>query len=173
MAKTFEQKKQIVDKLTAGLKAAKLIVFSEIKGLNNKDTTSLRSALRKEQVKHTVVKLSLVKLALNRLGIKLTGGSPATQVAVSFSEDDTASARVLKEFGKGSDKLKMLFGFLDKAPLDAAQLSVLAAVPTRPVLLSQLVSVLAGPARGLVTVLSGSHRGLVQVLSQATSKRSS
>jgi large subunit ribosomal protein L10 len=166
MAKTFEQKKQIVDKLVQNLKTAKLVVFSEIKGLNTKDTTQLRSELRKEQVKHAVVKLSLLKIAFNRLGIKFVDKSPATQVAVSFSEDDTAAARALSEFGKKNNKLKMLFGFLDKTLISSADLSALAAVPARPVLLSRLVSALGGPARGLVTVFAGSHRGLVQVLSQ-------
>lgn len=166
MAKTFEQKKQIVDALTEALRKARLIVLSEIKGLDSHDTTELRADLRKAQVGHRVVKMSLLKIALSRLGIKTGEARPATQVAVSFGEDETSPARVLKDFGKKNDKLKILSGFLDSEPLSAAQLSVLASVPARPVLLSQLLSVLLGPARGLVTALSGSHRGLVTVLSK-------
>lgn len=166
MAKTKQQKKEIVDSLVEKLKTAKLIVLSEIKGLNVADTTQLRRGLRKEQVGHEVTKLSLLKIALSRLGIKAGNLGFKTQVAVTYSADDTASARLIKDFGKSHAQLKLLAGYLDKSPLDSSQVTVLATIPPRPVLLSQLLAVISGPARGLVTVLSGSHRGLVTVLSK-------
>lgn len=166
MAKTRDQKKKVVDSLAEKFKAAKLVVFSEIKGLNVADTTELRRNMRKEEVGHEVVKLSLLKIALSRLGFKVGDLGFKTQVAVSYGADDTASARLLKDFSKKHEQVKLLGGFLDKSALTGAQVTALASVPPRPVLLSQLLSVLSGPARGLVTVLSGSHRGLVTVLSK-------
>lgn len=166
MAKTKVQKKEIVDTLVDEFAQSKLIVLSEIKGLTTVDMDKLRASMRKENVKHKVVKISLLKLALNKAGIPARDVKTATQVAISFSPDETASARLLKNFAKTNDKLKMIGGFLEKRYIDQAQVTQLASVPSRLELLGQLVGVLAGPARGLVTVLSGSHRGLVQVLSQ-------
>jgi len=166
MAKTKDQKKQVVDKLTEKFKASKSIVFSEIKGLNVADTSALRKQLREGSVQHTVVKLTLLKLALRKAGIKVDDFDFKTQVAVSFSEDEVAAAKILKSFAKKNENLKMLSGYLEGKRLSEVELNNLASLPSKTELLGQLVSVLSGPSRGLVTVLSGNLRGLVQVLSQ-------
>jgi large subunit ribosomal protein L10 len=166
MAKSKAQKKDIVKALTEKLKQSKLIVVSEIKGLNVSDTTKLRSILRKQQISHQVAKLTLLKIAMRKAGIKTDELNLQTQVAVTLSGDDTDAARELKKFSAGNDKLKMLCGFLDGQYLDQMAIRRLASVPTRMELLGQLVGVLSGPARGVVTALSGNLRGLVQVLSQ-------
>ncbi len=172
MAKTREVKVKIVDELAKGLKAAKLIVLSEIKGLSVNDSDKLRNLLRSEQVKHQVVKISLLKRALSKAGIRVGGLKVATQVAVSYSSDDTAGARILHQFAKTNQQLKPLAGYLSGSQLSEAEVKQLSTVPSRTELLGQLVSVLAGPARGMVTVLSGNLRGLVTVLSKATPKGS-
>ena len=166
MPKTKDQKKKIVEKLTKIFKEAKSIVFSEVKGLNVADTSELRKQLREEKAGHTVAKLSLIKIALQRAGIKPGKLDFKTQVAISFADDETTAARVLKAFSKKHDQLKSLAGFLEGEEIDAGKVNQLASLPTKQQLLGQLASVLAGPARGLVTVLSGNHRGLVRVLSQ-------
>ena len=166
MPKTLDQKKETVKKLTDAFKSSKSVIFSEIKGLNVADTSELRAQLRKEKVGHTVAKLTLVKRALRQAGLKVKDFDFKTQVAVSFSDDETAAARILKKFSKGNENLKVLSGFLEGESIDEAKIAQLASMPSRKDLLGQLVSVIAGPSRGLVTVLSGNLRGLVQVLSQ-------
>lgn len=166
MPKSKDQKKEIIEKLTKAFKDAKSIVFSEIKGLNVADTSRLRKELRAEKVGHTVAKLSLIKIALRKAGLKSGGMDFKTQTAVSFTKDETAAARILKKFGKKHEQLKMISGYFEGQEIDATKLNQLASMPTKQELLGQMVSVLAGPARGLVTVLSGNHRGLVRVLSR-------
>jgi large subunit ribosomal protein L10 len=172
MAKTRAQKVQTVEALKDKLSKAKLIVLSDIKGLNVADTTQLRNTLRKEKVGHTVMKLSLLKIALRKAGVKNPKSDMHTQVAVTYGEDDTASARILKQFSREHGNLKLLCGYLDKNYIDQQQVLTLASIPSRVELLGQLVGVLSGPTRGLASVLQGNLRGLVRVLSQATSKRS-
>ncbi|HLC45013.1 MAG: 50S ribosomal protein L10 [Candidatus Doudnabacteria bacterium RIFCSPHIGHO2_01_FULL_50_11] len=166
MPKTRAQKIDIVQTLAENFKKARGIVLSEIRGLTMSETDKLRKQLRDGGIKHQVVKISLLKLALRKAGFPTKEVKLATQVAVSYSEDETAAARELRKFGKTNEKLKFLGGFLENKFIDQAQVTALAAIPSRVDLLGQFVSVLQGPSRGLVTVLSGSHRGLVQVLSQ-------
>jgi len=166
MAKTRAQKEKTVEQLAKAFKSAKSVIFSEIKGLNVADTSELRVLLRKEKVGHTVAKLTLVKRALREAGLKADSLDFKTQVAVSYSDDETAAARILKKFSIGHESLKLLSGFLEGESIDGQKLKALAGTPSRKELLGQLVSVIAGPAKGLVTVLSGNLRGLVQVLSQ-------
>src|SRR3989344_3147903 len=166
MAKTRAQKEDIVKKLTTGFKNAKSLVVSEIKGLSVAELTELRRKLRAESVGHTVAKITLLKKALYAVGLPVEELKISTQVAVSYSEDETAPARILNSFSKAHDKIQILYGYLEKNSLDKAQVLSLASLPTKPQLIAQLLSVLNGPARGLVTVLSGNLRGLVRVLSQ-------
>jgi large subunit ribosomal protein L10 len=168
MAKSKAQKKDIVGALSEKLKAAKLVVVSEIKGLNVSDTTKLRSLLRKQGIGHQVVKLTLLKIAMRKAAIKSDDLDLHTQVAVSLCEDDTAAARELKKFSVKNDKIKMLCGFLGGKYLNQSEIVRLAGIPSRAELLGQLVGVLSGPARGVVTALQGNLQGLVRVLSRVT-----
>lgn len=166
MPKTRLQKEDIVKSLTNSLKESKSIVLSKITGLSVAEMTELRKKLREENVGHKVVKISLLKRALRLAGLSDKNVGVKTQVAVSYGEDETAPARILKSFGKEHENLQLLFGYLEKQQVTLEQVNALATLPTKQQLLGQLASVLAGPARGLVMVLSGNFRGLVRVLSQ-------
>ena len=147
MAKTRSQKVKTVGALEEGFKRSKLIVLSEIKGLNVAATTKLRTELRAEKIGHTVAKISLVKKALRKAGIKTAGLEVHTQASVTYSEDETAAARILRQFSRGHDSLKILCGYFNKELIDQKKLLQLATIPSRTELLGQLVGVIAGPVR--------------------------
>jgi large subunit ribosomal protein L10 len=166
MPKTRLQKEDIIKDMTDSLKEAKSVVLSKITGLTVAETTELRRKLREEKVKHKVIKISLLKRSLHNAGMSTDNVGVKTQVAVSLSEDETAAARILKNFGKDHENLQPLLGYLEKQQLTLEQVNALANLPTKLQLLGQFASVLSAPARGLATVLSGNLRGLVRVLSQ-------
>ncbi|MDP3741392.1 MAG: 50S ribosomal protein L10 [bacterium] len=162
---TKPQKQKIVKDLSQELISAKGIVFTSFQGLTTKDSQELRRLLRKENVQHKVVKITLVKKALERSGISSDGLSTNLPMAVSWSlEDEVMAAKILSTFAKAHESLKIVSGILDKKFLDAATLKQLAALPGKLELRGQLVGVLASPLRGLVTVLSGNIRGFLNVL---------
>jgi|SRR3989344_6750749 len=159
------QKKTIVTDLAEQFKAAKAGVFSDFSGLGARDVQTLRQALKKENVSYKVVKLTLIKRALRLAGFDVSSFNFAVPVSVSLSGDDeTATARILQDFAKKHEQLKMVSGILDHKLIDSAQVKALATLPDKQTLRGQLVGVIAGPLRGFVTVLSGNLRGLVNVL---------
>jgi large subunit ribosomal protein L10 len=172
MAITRQQKEATLATLTSDLENAKGVVFTEYRGLTVAEMTKLRKALRKENVKYQVVKVTLLKKALEKLGItgELKYNGPVA-VAVS-EEDEVAPARVLKQSLKEFPKLVLDGGIFNKAIIDTSIVEKLASLPSKQQLLGQLLSVLNGPARGLVTVLSGNLRGLVNVLIAIKDKKS-
>lgn len=162
---TKQQKKTIVQNLTDELSRAKSVVFSDFKGLKTKDSQELRAALRKEGVSHQVVKITLLKRVLGQSGADVSSFKFQVPLAVSMSfDDEVAPARVLNLFAKTHESLKILAGIFDGKMVDAAGVKVFASLPGKQELYGQLVSVIAGPLRGLVTVLSGNIRGLINVL---------
>ncbi len=160
-----QQKKDIVKDLTEAIKTAKAGVFADFSGLAAKDAQSLRQTLKKEGVSYKVVKLTLIKKALRAANLDDKFFNFTVPISVSLSEaDEVAAAKILQDFSKKNEKLKIVSGFLDGKILDAAQVKALASLPSKEELLGQLVGVIAGPLRGFVTVLSGPARGLVNVL---------
>ncbi len=170
---TLEQKKNIVKDLAQEIKSAQGVVFTEYQGLPTRDLQELRATLRKEKVKHQVVKLTLLKRALKQIGIDLKEFNYQVPLSVSFSaEDEVASARILQAFAKKHEQLKLVAGILDQKFIDMTAVKKLASLPGKLELRGQLVSVIAGPLRGLVSVLSGNMRGLLNVLSAVKEFRS-
>lgn len=160
-----QDKKELVKKLVEDLAGARSIIFNDFQGVVAKDIQDLRAELRKEKVKHKVVKISLLKKVLERLGIDTANYQYQVPLAVSFSTDDeVAPARILQKFAKINDKLKILGGYLGKDFMDESKVKALASLPSKLELQTQLVRMLGGPARGLVSVLAGNIRGLVNVL---------
>ncbi len=162
---TRDQKHKVVRDLTQELKAAKGVVFSDFQGLPAKDIQELRALLRKDNIKHKVVKLSLLKRAMNVAEIDSSSFDYHLPVAVSWSgEDEVTPAKILQTFGRTHDKLKMVAGILDGKLIDQKQVASLASLPTKQELRAQVVGAIAGPLRGFVGVLSGTLRQLVYVL---------
>ncbi|MGE5392611.1 MAG: 50S ribosomal protein L10 [Candidatus Saccharibacteria bacterium] len=165
MATTRKEKEGILSEITDDLKKAKGIVFSEYRGLTVKELGAVRKALRKENIKYQVVKVTLLKKALSALGISFEGLTYNGPVAVAISYDEeTSPARILKGLTKDNQKLVIDGGVFNNALVGSAVVMQLASLPSKDQLRGQLVSVIAGPARGLVTVLSGNMRKLVYAL---------
>lgn len=167
-----EQKEKIVKEFTEELKNAKGAVLSNFQGLPTKDIQELRATLRKENIRHKVIKLTLLKRILQKAGIDTTLFNHQVPVAISFSaEDEIAPSRIVNTFAKKHENLKIVGGILDKQLIDAAQVKKLAVLPGKQELRGQLASVIASPLRGLAVVLAGNLRQLVYVLNAVKDKK--
>lgn len=165
MAITRAQKEATLKQLTEDLKNARGVVFTEYKGLSVKDMDKLRKILRKEKVKYQVVKVTLIKKVLEKLGISSEAFKYSGPVAVAISaEEETTAPRLIKQAMKDFPALIIDGGIFNQALVGSDVIVKLASLPSKQELLAQLVSVIAGPMRGLVTVLSGNTRNLLNVL---------
>ncbi len=159
------EKKQLVNELVKELESAKGLVFSDFQGLPDADIQKLRMELRKQDVRHKVVKLTLLRRILLRLGVDVSEFTFRVPVAISYSrEDEILPAKLLRAFAKTHDKLKLLAGIVERKLVGAVAINQLASLPGKQELRGQLVSAIAGPLRGLQSVLVGNIRGLMNVL---------
>ncbi|MFB9329533.1 50S ribosomal protein L10 [Paenibacillus aurantiacus] len=147
-AKIIQGKQQAVDEITSKLRESAATVVADYRGLNVAQVTELRKQLREAGVEFQVLKNSLVRRAtanaeLTQLDDVLTGPT-----AVAFSKDDAvAPAKILNDFAKKNDALKLKGGVVDGAIYNADQIKALAELPSREGLLSMLLSVLQAPMR--------------------------
>jgi large subunit ribosomal protein L10 len=165
MATSRQEKEIQLKQLVQDLTNAKGIVFAQYRGLTVKEIDKIRKNLRKENVSYQVVKVTLLKKAFVELGINADDFKYDGPIAVATSQDDeTTPARIIKSMNKEHQFLKLDGGIIEKKVIGKQMVMQLADLPSKQQLLGQLVSVIAGPARGLVTVLSGNMRQLVYAL---------
>ena len=172
MAVSRKEKEELLASLTEDLRNARGVVFTEYRGMTVKQLDAVRKNLRKEKVKYQVVKVTLLKKALAALGIKSEHLKYSGPVALAFSNDEeTTPARILKGMMKENPLLILEGGIFNQELVGLDVVIRLASLPTKSQLLSQLLSVLHGPARGLVTVLSGNTRNLLNILNAIKDKK--
>lgn len=147
-AKVIQAKQEAVDVVTSKLRESATTVVADYRGLNVAQVTELRKQLREAGVEFQVLKNTLVRRAtaaaeLSELDEVLTGPT-----AIAFSvEDAVAPAKILNDFAKKNDALKVKGGVVEGRVVGADQIKALAELPSREGLLSMLLSVLQAPVR--------------------------
>lgn len=162
---TKQQKEQLIKELADKLKDSKAVVFSDFKGLEVKDMTTLRRELRAAGVEVKVLKKTLINIALKDAGIEADVKKLEGQIAVAISSgDEVAAAKIIAKAAKANENLKIVGGILGTKELTKEEVNALAKLPSKEELLAKLVGTLNAPVSGFVNVLAGNMRGLVTAL---------
>lgn len=143
-----EEKQQVVSDVTAKFRESSCTVVADYRGLNVAQVTQLRKTLREAGIEFQVIKNTLARRAtaeadLTDLDAHLTGPT-----AIAFSKDDViAPAKILTEFAKKNEHLKVKAGIVEGKVVGYEQIKALADLPSREGMLSMLLSVLQAPVR--------------------------
>ena len=142
----MEAKKKIVADLVADYKEAQSFAFVDARGLTVEQDTALRSEMRKNGVVYKVVKNTTLNLVFKELGIEGLDEMFKGPTAVAYSKEDMmAPAKVAKKFADDFEKLTIKGGIIEGKVATVAEVEALAAVPSKDVLLSQIVYALLFP----------------------------
>ena len=148
-AQILESKKAKVEALSEQLKNAVAGVIVDYKGITVEQDTKLRKAMREAGVKYFVEKNSMLRFALHNVGIEGLDYVLEGTTAIALSDDDqTAPARILGEFIKTADEkstFNMKAGFIGTELYDAQGVTALSKIPSKEVLLAQLLGSLQSP----------------------------
>lgn len=156
MSLNLNDKKAVVAEVAAKVASAQTIVLAEYRGIQVGSLTQLRAKARTEGVYMRVLKNTLARRAVEGTQFASLASEMTGPLIYSISEDAVAAAKVVNDFAKGNDKLVIKAGNYAGKPLDKAAVTALASIPTREVLLSQLLGVMQAPvsafARGLAAL---------------------
>ncbi len=142
----LEQKKTIVAELAKRLKGSITGVVVCYEGINTEDDTKLRKELRENNVKYTVVKNTLLSRACDEVGLE--GIKPVLEGTTAIATSDSeyaAAARILCGYAKEHDNFKVKSGYLDGAVVDIDTITALSKLPTREVLLANVLGAFQAP----------------------------
>jgi large subunit ribosomal protein L10 len=161
-----EKKAKIVDGLQEIFSKCSTGVLTDYRGLSTAEISDLRRKLRASGIEYKVVKNTLAQLAARRAGMDELAASFKGPVAIAFGYGEiTELARVLAEYIRSSKStLSINGGFLGDRLLTSSDVETLATLPTREVLISQVIAGIQSPIVALVSVLAGPIRGFMGVL---------
>jgi large subunit ribosomal protein L10 len=171
LAISKERKREVVAQYCEWLGRSQAMVFAEYRGLSMKDMDLLRSKVREAGGEFHIVKNTLGKLALESQGLTVPSGFMEGSTAIFFAfQDVPILAKVVSDFARTSDALKVKGGYLEKTPIQTAQVTTLAELPPLPVVRSQLLGVLMAPASKLVRTLAEPARQVAAVIKSYAEK---
>jgi large subunit ribosomal protein L10 len=148
-AKIIADKQKAVEEIATKLKESSTTVVADYRGLNVAQVTELRKQLREAGVDFQVLKNSLVSRAAASVELGELDSVLSGPTAVAFGKDAVAPAKILNDFAKKNDALKIKGGVVEGRVVDQAQIQALANLPSREGLLSMLLSVLQAPMRNV------------------------
>ena len=157
-------------------KKSNAVLVAEYRGLTVEELTQLRVSLRKASAEFRIVKNRIAKKAISEDFQELDSLSKSLVGPIGLICAYGDAAQVTKtalDFEKDHPHFKVTAGHMEGAPLSKANLKALADLPSKEVLLAQIVGSLVAPHRGILGVLTGVPRSLVQVINAIKDKKSS
>lgn len=141
----IKQKEEEVNALAEKMKNAKLILFTDYRGINVEDVTKLRKTLRDSKTEYKIIKNNISKRALEKC--EITGLDTAVEgpTAVIISEEDYLEpAKAIYEYTKDHDFYKIKGGVIEGKVMTAEEIITLAKLPSRETLIGMLAGGLLG-----------------------------
>jgi len=139
------EKQEFVSSLRDSLKGMKLVVVTQQSGLTVTEVTVLRSKMREAGAHYKVIKNTLARLAVQDTPVAPLGDYFKGAIALAFSEDPIAAAKVAVEFAKANKKVQIIAASLEGKFLDASSVDALACLPSLDELRGMLVGLLKAP----------------------------
>lgn len=142
----IQRKAAVVDEIAAKLRDADAAVLTEYRGLTVADLAELRAALRPAGTEYKVFKNTLARRAAGDAGLDDLVPTLEGPVAIAFvSGDAVNAAKALRDFGRTHPSLVVKGGLLGDRVLTTDDITALAEVPPREVLLALLAGGFQAP----------------------------
>jgi len=148
------EKAAVVTDVAAQVARAQTLALAEYRGLTVEHLNALRKQARDKGVYLHVLKNTLARRAVAGTPFEVASGAMVGPLIYGFSEDAVAAAKVIADFAKGNDKLIVKAGAYAGKALDANGVKALAAIPSKEVLLAQLLGLMQSPVSRMARVLA-------------------
>jgi large subunit ribosomal protein L10 len=148
------EKEAVITDVTSLAAKAQTLVIAEYRGITVADMTKLRNTARSNGVSLTVLKNTLARRAVAGSTFEVVSDQMTGPLIYGFSEDAVAAAKVVAEFAKTNDKLVIRAGAYGGKVLDVNGVKQLASIPSKEVLLAQLLGLMQSPISRTARVLA-------------------
>lgn len=147
------EKTALVAEIKDRFVSASGVIMADYRGLTVKQMQTLRAKLRDAGADLKVYKNTLTQIAVRELALPSMDELLEGPTVLAFATGDPVSvAKVLADFAKESKVLELKGGFVDGSVIAAEQVKALASLPSREVLIAQVMGLLVSPVRGFMSM---------------------
>lgn len=165
------EKAQTVERAREWYSRSKGIVFTEYRGLKVHEMQTLRANLRKKGGDIHVIKNTLLRLAGGNDIFALPDELHNGPTAVAFLYDNESECvKVLFDYGKTNKNLVVKGGMLAGRALSAGQVEALSQLPSREILIAQVIGAIAAPLTQLVGVIEALYADPIRTIGAVADK---
>ncbi len=164
------EKPKVVDEIASIYKESPSVIVAHYHGLTVSEVNSLRESLKYKDAGFKVVKNTLAKIAANKASLGDIVSLFSGPTAIVYSKEPVEMAKLVVNFAKSNDNLKIIGGIVDKQVLNEHSIKELSKLPSLNELKSKIVGLLHAPATKIVGVLQASSSSLARVVQANASK---
>jgi large subunit ribosomal protein L10 len=168
------EKVQAVADIKERLVGAEAVFLTEYRGLSVKAVQILRRSLRASGAEYKVVKMTLAQLAAGEAGVEGLNEYLLGPTAIAFANSDpVATAKALKDFSKANEVFVLKAGLLSGNVLTPEEVSKLADIEPRPVLLAKIAGAAKAPLSAAAGMFASFNRNAATMFNQLLEKKES
>ena len=148
-----EQKKNYIEEMTSKFENSKAVMVTHYQGLTMSELDDLRAKMREHEIVFKITKNRITKLALEKTRCKDLSNLFKGPTAVALSSDAIISAKILTNFSKENNNLKILGGIMGNDVLDVAAVKNVATLPSLEEARAKIVGILRSPGQKIASIL--------------------
>jgi len=148
-----QTKKTYIEEMKKIFSSNEAVMIAHYQGLNVIQLDSLRKELRENGILFKITKNRITKLAVKETPLKDPEVFFSGPTAAAISSDPFMTARILSNFAKKNDKLKIVAGFMDGKVINQAEVAKIASLPTLQEARANIVGILNASAQKIIGIL--------------------
>ena len=159
-----EEKREFVKQFNSVLKDKEFMLVANYQGLNVSQISTLRSQISAANSNFRVAKNTLAKMAIKNTNFEMLEKLFVGPTSIAYSDDPVSTSKVLVDFAKDNDNLKILGGVMGDKELSVDDIKTLASLPSLEVLRAQLIGLLVSTQTSIVCALNATQSGLARII---------
>lgn len=159
-----EQKREFVKQFNSILKDKEFMLVADYKGLNVSQISSLREQISAANSNFRVAKNTLAKMAIKDTNFQMLDKLFVGPTSIAYSDDPVSTSKVLVDFAKDNENLKILGGAMGEKELTIDEIKMLASLPSLEVIRARLLSLLVSTQTNIACTLNATQSGLARLI---------
>ena len=165
-----EKKIETVEKLKELFNSNDSVFITHYHGLNVAQISGLRSKMHEEKIDFFVAKNSLTKIGAKESKFEDLTESFSGPVAIAVSDDPVSTAKILVEFAKANEQLKLIKAKVFGEQIDSDGIKTLSKMPSLDELRARLISLIQTPAKSIASIVAAPATTVARVFSVYSNK---
>ena len=158
------QKTDLVKTLRDTFEVSASVVVVHCIGLTVAESTDLRNKMRNDNCYFKVTKNTLTKRAIKDTNFEILDKLFVGPTSLAYSDDPVSTSKVMVEFSKNNENLKILGGVMGEKELSVDDINHLASLPSMDSLRAKIIGLLCAPQRNIVLALNGTQSNILRLI---------